>query len=87
MIPARSAGANPVRTASASWGEVSEPGDVGHAHAAAQHGGDLVSQRVQDAGPSLQAAAELAGLLRDPGLGDHEAHERLGADRGAVRRK
>ena len=82
MIPARSAGANPVRTASASWGEVSQV-DVGHAHAAAQHRGDLVGQRVQDAGASLQAAAELAGLLRDPGLGDHERDERLGAHRGA----
>ena len=82
MIPARSAGANPVADRERQLGR-GEPGDVGHAHAAAQHRGDLVGQRVQDAGATLQTAADLAGLLGDPGFGNHERDERLGADRSA----
>ena len=80
MMPARSPGANPVRTAAASWGEVSHSTwlirsparrlvlDLGHHHA-------------ERAGAAVDAASELLGLPRQPVLGHDDGDERLGADR------
>ena len=80
-MPARSPGANPVRHASASSGLVSQRTEV-IPIGPAQLGLDLGHQQVQLAAAALEAAAGLLGRPGDPGLGDHDGHERLGAHRG-----
>ncbi len=81
MIPARSPGANPVRQAAASWGEVSQV-DAGHPERPVQQGLHLAGQGGQDPGAAVEAAAGLLAGFGQAGLGHDEGEERLGAHAG-----
>ena len=71
MMPARSPGANPVRTATASCGEVSQR-HCADPHAGAELGLDLGHQHRHRPGAAVHAAAELLGLPGQPVLGHHD---------------
>ena len=81
MIPARSPGANPVRHATASSGEVSQD-TLASSRARRAAAPPPRRQRVQDCGAAVEPAAGLLGGLGQAGLGDDDGDERLGAHRG-----
>ena len=79
-MPARSAGANPVRQANASCGEVSQLTWVIAMPPRSWASISAISPYSTRARPSRPPPHSLA-VPRDPGLGDHDGDERLGAHR------